>query len=276
MQGINYVKKNEELLAEWKVSNSRRYNETNFAPDGIMYKGEVSTYEIESGKFGYYRKQSEDGEEENKSWALAKPRILFVTKDQNAGKESAWDVRTEIGRRDIKRHCIQSAFYRNLMYQLFGIHNTTSSKVADFEFQNKEAIDLFDNYPLARINIKKEAGESRISNRTVKDYLERDAQFIEKQIKILDPDIIFCCGYSANIECTGNLILNFLNEHGYNFVQFDCWIYYDESSNTIAINNYHLSVLNPPHAKIYREMTESYNKFLKQYPSFMEKIQSRL
>jgi len=253
----DFVKTNQQILDEWEKSNNDNYQETNFSPDGIMYRGAIETFATYSERF-----ESLD-DAENRSWEEAKMRILFITKDQNANGDDAWDVRGETGK-------LTYAFFRNLMYQLYGLVNTKTDHKADYNFTNENAIELYNTFPIARINVKKEAGNSSINNNTLRYYLNRepDVQFLKRQIENLDADIIVCCGYSDSIEDSGNLILNFLNNHCcYHFEQFNNWMWYDKDTHKLAINNWHLSVRNSSE-KIYHEMIQAYYEFLNAYPEF--------
>ena len=216
----DFVKENQEILARWKQSNETRYEETNFAPDGIMFRGEIVDYE---------------------SW------------------------------RERESGTLSYAFYRNLFYQLYGLANTTAKDTIGYDdFCNEDAEELYMTFPLARINVKKEAGSSSISNYALEYYLNRDQNFIKEQVTNLDADIIVCCGYSESVKDSGNLLLNFLNDKcGYNFVKQaeDNWIYFDETRNKLAINNWHLSVRSSSES-IYNEMITAYKNFLIQYPDF--------
>lgn len=255
----NYAAINDSILKEWNVSN-QKYGEHNFAPDGIMFRGIFNDYGT-----GIERLPDDDGSE-NERWANAPLRILFLTKDQNAGSGDAWDVRGETGD-------LSYAFFRNLMYQLFGLVNTTTNKKADYEFTKEDAIELYNTFPIARVNVKKEAGKSSITNKELEYYLNRDKSFIREQILNLDADIIVCCGHSDILkEGTGNLLLDFLNnECGFKFERQldDYWIYYDKALNKIAIDNWHLSVRYSSE-KIYDEMIDAYYQFLQIYPDFIK------
>ena len=108
---MDYITENDNILKEWRLSNLR-YGEDDFADDGILYKGESFPIEFGSCK--------DESGTENELWEHAPLRILFITKDQNAGGEGAWDIRTETGRVSLEGDTIPLAFYRNLMYQLYG------------------------------------------------------------------------------------------------------------------------------------------------------------
>lgn len=249
----DYIAENERILEEWRKSNES-YGETNFAADGIMYRG------ITDGIVRY-----SDKEKENKMWNEAPLRILFLTKEQNGGENGAWDVRGETW-------SLSYAFFRNLMYQLYGLVNTKPGYKEDYTFTKEDAIELYNSFPIARINAKKEAGGQSIKNETLKGYIERDKEFLKKQILNIDADIIVCCGYSESIEDSGNLLLNFLNKECYlnlNKQNDDGWIYYDENLNKVAINNWHLSARKSS-AKWYDQLIEAYYNFVNKHPEFTE------
>lgn len=254
----DFVLENEKILDEWKKSNES-HGEFNFAPDGIMYRGDICDY-------GTWKERnpSEFNKKENISWTDAPLRILFLTKDQNAGAEEAWDVRGEIGNLSV-------LFHRNLMYLLYGLIMTKCGVKADYNFTNEEALNVYNTYPFARINAKKEAGCSSVSNDTLRYYLERDHQFLKKQILNLSPDIIVCCGYSKNVEDSGNLLLNFLNNHcGLHLERQDenNWLYYDESQNIVAIDNFHLSYCGYSSEDMYSGAIGAYSDFVNAHPTF--------
>ena len=198
MKDYDYVTENERILEKWRKRNEER-GETNFADDGIMYRGQIDDNSTE--------RYESDNKQENKMWNEAPLRILFLTKDQNAGEDcDAWDVRGETGN-------LSYAFFRNLMYQLYGLVITKSGDKVDYNsFTNEQAIELYKTFPIARINAKKEAGVSSVSNHTLKFYIEQDRELLKEQILNLDADIIICCGYSDYVEESGNLLLNFLKK----------------------------------------------------------------
>ena len=255
----DHVAENKRILNEWRKSNEKN-GETNFADDGIMYRGKIEGFDYGTERFS-------DKDQENKMWNEAPLRILFLTKDQNAGEYDAWDVRGETGN-------LSYAFFRNLMYQLYGLVNTKPGYKSDYKFTNEQAIELYNTFPIARINAKKEAGVSSVSNHTLKKYIERDGKFLKEQIQNLDADIIVCCGYSENIEESGNLLLNFLkNECDYNLTKQDDdgWIYYDDNENNpkIAINNWHFSARKSSE-EWYNQITDAYHRYLEKHPDFIK------
>ena len=262
----NFVEKNEEILQKWEQEMLKN-GEENFAPDGIMYRGKIERYEN-----GSERLDSEKGIE-NKEWSKTPLRILYLTKDQNVSGDGAWDVRGETGRKFEESLKIGSSFHRSLMYQLYGIVNTTPKVKALFPENERMLIDLYDSYIHARINVKKEGGNSSIKNPVLVRYMNQYKDLLVEQIRSLDADVFICCGYSDSVEKTGNVILNFLNENLYSFEKVNNWISYDKTRNKIAINTYHLSA-RISYNDVFEDMTQAYYEFLVAHPDFLEKIRA--
>ena len=261
---MNFVEKNDSILQKWeehneKVEKTMNQQAPKFASDGIMFRGVIDQNERYSNP-----------EKENELWENAPIRYLFLTKDQNAGIYDAWDVRSEIGRSNEDSCSIRYQFYRNLMYILYGIINSEDT-LCDYEdFTNEQAIQTYDSAPLARINVKKQAGGSSIDNKTLKTYIERDKEFLIEQITALDADVLICCGYSESIEDTGNIILNFLSKEIYNFTKIDEWIYYDDKTKKVAINAWHLSYRGVKQKDFFEGLVTAYHKFIIEHPDFIK------
>ena len=264
---MNFVEANDSILQRWEEHNEKcektmNQQDPKFASDGIMFRGVIDQNERYS-----------DPEKENELWENAPIRYLFLTKDQNAGDgkdAKAWDVRSEIGRSNMDSCSIQYLFYRNLMYILYGIINSEDTLCGYEDFTNEQAIQTYDNAPLARINVKKQAGKSSIDNYTLKTYIERDKEFLIEQISALDADVLICCGYSESIEDTGNIILNFLIKEIYNFTKINEWIYYDDKTKKVAINAWHLSYRGVKQQDFFEGLVTAYHRFIIEHPDFIK------
>lgn len=259
---MNFVEKNDSILQKWKEHNEKvektmKQQDPNFALDGIMFRGEIDQNERYSNP-----------EKENELWENAPIRYLFLTKDQNCWGGAAWDVRSETGRSNEDSCSIRYQFYRNLMYILYGIINSEDTLCGYEDFTNEQAIQTYDNAPVARINVKKQAGGSSIDNNTLKTYIERDKEFLIEQITALDADVLICCGYSESIEDTGNIILNFLIKEIYNFTKINEWIYYDDKTKKVAINAWHLSYRGVSQQKFFEGLVSAYHKFIIKHQDF--------
>lgn len=280
----DYVAENERILKEWRNAyvndNQSKYPDcTNpheyFTPDGIMFKGEFlpDRRYYPEGKSVFRWKRDCSGEE-NSLWTIAPLRVLYLTKDQNSYGDVAWDVRSESFRYRDENYKPEEmwldtgvTFYRNLVYSLYGIMNTTADHQMGYDFKNEDALAFVDNQIFARINCKKEVGDDKCPDNVLFDAIYRDRSFLERQIYNLDADIFVCCGYSQSIPDSGNRMLNLLNSIGYHFKPQDegKWVFYDSDKNKVAINSYHLSYLRFD----YVGMISAYHEFLKNYPNFI-------
>lgn len=254
---MNFVEKNDSILQKWKEHIEKVEKDPKFASDGIMFRGEIDQNERYSNP-----------EKENELWENAPIRYLFLTKDQNAWGGAAWDVRSETGRSNKDSSNIRYLFYRNLMYILYGIINSEDTLCGYEDFTNEQAIQTYDNAPVARINVKKQAGGSSIDNMTLKEHIERYKEFLVEQITALDADVLICCGYSESIENTGNIILNFLNKEIYNFTKINEWIYYDDKTKKVAINAWHLSYRGVKQKDFFEGLVTAYHKFIIEHQDF--------
>ena len=279
----DYVAENQQILDKWRNVYVRK-NKADwpeyfnlheyFAPDGIMYKGEFQ------GEERYFKKYEEveypfyrifrwiriPSGEENVLWANAPLRLLFLTKDQNTNGNISWDVRSESFRYISEEHKPEemwldtnNAFYRNLVYTLYGIMNTTTDKKTNHsEIIDKMALEYIDakEHIFARINCKKEVGGPRCTTNVLKNAIaDKDYyDLLKQQILNLDADIFVCCGLMYFMP-------NLLNNMGYHFKpqDNDNWIYYDSDRNKIAINSYHLSYS----GFNYDNLISEYHEFLK-------------
>lgn len=265
---MNFVEKNDSILQKWK-EQIEKFGEDpkKFASDGIMFRGEIDQY------FADENERWSNPKKENELWENAPIRYLFLTKDQNAGDDDeakAWDVRGETGRSNKDSSSIRYLFYRNLMYILYGLINSTDALCGYEDFTNEQAIQTYDSAPLARINVKKQAGGSSIDNKKLKEHIERYKEFLVEQITALDADVLICCGYSESIEDTGNIILNFLNKEIYNFTKINEWIYYDDKTKKVAINAWHLSYRGVKQKDFFEGLVTAYHKFIIEHPDFIK------
>ena len=262
----DYVGENQRILDEWEVRINAKENEPNFAPDGILYRGKPEDYAT-------YSEFTENKEKENKLWSEAPIRYMFLTKDQNAWGEDAWDVRGETGRKQKDSESIPYRFYRNLMYILYGLTHSRDKLCGYDDFTNQQAIKEYDEAPLARINVKKQAGSSSIANGRLEQYINDYKDLLKKQVELLDADVLVCCGYSESVGETGNLILNFLKENVYDLKKFDDWIYVekeDDKVKRIAINAWHLSYSGVSQRDFYEGVVSSYHNFIQKHPEFVK------
>lgn len=264
----DYVEENEKILAAWEQEYKNRG--INFVPDGIMFRGDFA--QCDNGI--WYRKKSG---KENQLWSECPLRILYMTKDQNAGEDhnDFWDCRggslhkpnTNI--EDNVLFKVKSGFNQNLANSLYGLVTTTPQKMIEFEdIDEKEVVKLSDEYPFAQINCKKEAGEGSCENAVLNRAIKEFQPFLKQQILNLDADIFVCCGEQNGV----NPSFNFLNEIGYNFEYTNdnsYAIHYDAQKNKIAICAYHLGHRYSRQA-MYEDIVKTYYVFLQEHPDFIK------
>ena len=267
----DYVAENERILNEWRNHlNQYEY----FAPDGIMYKGECrgayKYYENGEYKFRWVRIPSG---RENTLWTNAPLRVLFLTKDQNTSRDTAWDVRSETywaadeNVTPEERVIDKSRFNSNLVYILYGILNTTADKQVGYnDFTDNEALSFADEQIFARINCKKEVGGRECKNYDLQKAIDRDFKLLKEQILNLDADIFVCCGHQNE----NNIILNTVCDiYKDEFEYVNCvegkgtGMHYNAKRNKLAIDAYHLSHLKGGPEARYNETVGMYYEFLK-------------
>lgn len=275
----DYVKENQRILDEWcakfvedKKNDSTYYGYNPadyFAPDGIMNKGEFFLNDDNECR-------RHPSGKENQMWNDAPLRILFLCKDQDAFGGEAKDVRTETfymrgkGIPPQNKVFSSSIFYRNEARILYGLlHTNLQDGIVDInDFSLNDALTFSDESIFARINCKKEIGEDKCVDTILHRAIDSYCYFLLNQINNLDADIFVCCGSGNN----GNIILDFLNDHGYNFesVNEEAYsIYYDREKNKIAIDSYHLAARKSKE-ELYYDSVHLFYTFIKHYPHFID------
>jgi len=279
---MDYVKKNDEILKKMQALSN--VDNEHFAEDGIMFRREHKLDENGIWSFS----PSEGNKNENELWATTGLRILYILKEQPSIQYGGWDVRCESYHKpwgaisDYNPRLL--TFHKNIMSTLYGLFNTTYKFYPSFEkiesVHYRDALELSDKKPYARINCKKEIGESYSKDTYINNYINdiNYAPLLAKQILNLDADIILCCTYSessdnigkvVNIEDqnSGNYILEFLKKRVYKNLKVTSsnGIWFDETTNRIAINTYHPSYRSISTKDYYDDVIGNYFEFLKKH-----------
>ena len=278
METKNYMGQNQKILNKWQKAFEMNGGDSNkFCWDGIMFKGKL---EQEKGTNNWARNESED-HIENQLWFEAKPRILFLTKEQNIKDGDAWDLRIESYRNSDKELDVKYKFNRMLVYILYGLANTTSDITVKFDdITNKDALKLADEHPFARINCNKEGGKDSCPNTRLSDAMHIYGTYLLEQINNLDADVFVCCGstYSGYHIDKKNLSLDFLNHNGYDFKyagdKFND-IYYDKEKNKLAIDSFHISYPFRKDEDLYNQCVQTYYQFLRVHPNFLKLLRKQ-
>ena len=280
---MNYVEKNQEILNRWKQkfcrdkSTESEYKYCDpadyFAEDGIMYRGQPTCKETkwDNNKSTYKWEHASNGEE-NRLWEMAPLRILYLTKDQYTYGDKTWDVRSESYRyldpNATENDLSSIRFHVNLVYSLFGLLKTTPAEMMGYDdFTNAEALKLSEEAIFARINCRKEYGESSCSDNKLLGAINAYKDFLREQICALDADLFICCGSHND----NNIILETLDEFynkKFKYVGYATW--YNEEDNKLAIDSYHLSYMKGGYKQRYEDIVRPYFDFLQKHPEFVK------
>lgn len=275
----NYLAINQQILKEWGDEFERRGHDRNlFSEDGIMYKGV-----IRRDMCNHWVRHPSDPvtfEKENKLWDAAPLRILFLSKEQYIGDQAAYESNMTSfhnERAELEDNRLTSViFLRRMAWSLYGLSKSTPSAVVPFDDvygHDTEVLQCVDELPFAWINCKKEGGGAACSNAALIDAMNEYKDYLVKQIRNVDADIIICCGHKEGLKnSTGNLILDFLKNNMFNLEYAgndyqDLW--YDKVTNKLAIDSWHPSA-RVSHEAFYHYIVETYQRFIHDHPSFAE------
>lgn len=108
---------------------------------------------------------------------------------------------------DIKREGLEDGVGRTWNPLALWTKSLTDKEARPFveiksEIQNKKYLREENIVKIAFLNVKKEAGESYVSDNTIGKYLEDEdnINFIKKEIDICSPDVIIVCGVNLYYE----------------------------------------------------------------------------
>ena len=122
--------------------------------------------------------------------------------------------------------------------------------------------EIYTSAPIARVNCKKQIGESSISDNELSSHIERYANYLKEQIEMYNADIILCCGGRSTIK-------NFVKKYYLQDLEVfssNAWVYYSPSTQKIVIDSYH-----PSYPKSDTTMQTYYNEMMNDLKSFLTK-----
>ena len=227
-------KENEKILNDWRAK-SEELHHGDVSSDGVYYKGSLYHNTDSNQMWRYAGKEDEQ-------WSKAKRRILFVSKEpnevNNAYDMRAIDLTTNTGG-SLSLGC---RFNKNLLRITAGLSTLTKSgyepynKVNDVAYVNK----IWQDTAIARINLKKHSGGPTTDMNTLFENVDIYKELILKQLHLLSPNIIVCCGGSSKIMKF--IIEEFLKESPEKLKsETDNWIYYSPSNDVWVIDSYHMN-----------------------------------
>lgn len=226
--------------------------------DGLLFRGRIEYSE------GCWHRSSGD---EEARWNNAKGRLLILTKDVN--DEEAWDIREETGRMngsDVLQYTKCISFYKRLRMFSYGILNSTPDGFPPFSEARNMNISgpFYEEAPIARMNLKKQVGGSRISNAVLRKYMETYKNPIMEQMKLYDANIVFCAGCSKDGY---SIILNFVKDNYLHDLEVvdgtGEWIYHSPKRGKIVINSFHPSMFSISDEQFYNDLVSNYHIAIK-------------
>ena len=197
MSNINIGDELETLFKEWK---DRLPLGANFTKDGVMYRNGKTNEQVEQ------------------EWLASPKRVAFLLKDQNQGKYGTWDEDINLWLKDVDwedtnardkwnasaeaNRNIKNRFLKNIAYILWGLvgaDNNDDRCFSETKKRHNEVKDFFNSQPFALIECKKEPGISYLDTKILCHHLATYGDLLKKELDILHPNIIVCCGGSSEI-----------------------------------------------------------------------------
>lgn len=178
------------LFQEWmersKANGERcdEYGNIIFTQDGIMEKNDPSINATDD-------------------WQKASKRVLFLIKDQptNWSDDLRWWLKElptdseSSQKRKQNNNALKSKFLYRIATILWGLLNASKDKQCTFaQVRNsfEQVKQTFGTYPFALVECKKQGGTTSISDAILQTYLNRYGDLLQREIQILQPNIIVC------------------------------------------------------------------------------------
>lgn len=128
----------------------------------------------------------------NQLWEHSAKRVMFLLKDQpNSQGDDTRNWLIGDNKRVKNNRELKSKFLKRLSWLLYSI---TYNQPEYWNITLKQAQECFLTVPFAFIETKKQSGRSLIKDKELMRYLEKYGHFLIEEIKLLDPNIIVCCG----------------------------------------------------------------------------------
>lgn len=192
----------------------------------------------------------------------ANPRVVFVSKDMN--NNPGEDIRDWPMYDVPEEDYYLDAFYVYMLKLLWALNAVSHECLPSFSHQRENYIEWARKYPLINVNLKKESGGASVSMADVNTFVERDIDFLRRQIKgLYAPHVIVCCGGDRYGRVKDAVIDKIYAESS--FVQYNDWCYYSANDNVLVIDAYH------PKARVAD--IEKFDKLIANVQDFLHQIQ---
>ena len=231
-----------ELFDSWQ-SDAHENGEYDFVYDGLMADDNFS----------------------DDDWWGSNLRIAFISKDPyftNSDELKEGDLDSEDYREyDLLEMSEDHRFWRNILTLAYGLVNTDEDSYPDYsdanDYESREYVA--NNIPFAFVNIKKQAGDSSVSNKVLRQYARRYEEELKEELReILCPNVIYCCGTSGIVmeEIYDDLDFEKIDDKGY--------IFYCQDEDILLIAGHHPTA-RMSNRDIYENAMEAYSDFLEDY-----------
>ena len=214
--------------------------------DGILFRGNFEYKE------DHWTRKTNGHEIEDYLNSLF--RILVATKDSNEGVGEnddttnlgvEWDIKTETLRdNNSEEICTSATFGKNyirVIYILMMYRYHSENEILEALTGIDRCRSIWENAPLARINLKKQPGNGSINDSLLSSYISLYKDVLQKQIELINPNVIinsagkpgmiFFKKIYKDLECIDK---NYGNGR-------DKWIYVDRIQKVVIIDIYHFS-----------------------------------
>ena len=167
---------------------------------------------------------------------------MLITKEYNDRDDSGYiDLRHETLRYNYTGKdnvCTsQVRFHKNIMFHVFGLGHYKDGHCPKWDdLYYDESRVYYENCPLVRINVKKQAGGGNVSDFTIREYISRYSSLLKQQISLFDADIIVCYGRVIFDYVIQEFFPNIIIQ------KEGPWVYFSEEKQKVIINSYHPSV----------------------------------
>lgn len=245
------------LFKDWRKQLEQNGDGTNFTEDGVMFQNGIRW------------------EDTMQKWADSTKRVMFLLKDQFQDGNPKWDEDIRYWFKDMpsdseatakKKASVRATlqgpmgknFVKNLAYIFWGLNKV--DKGADWwrnevDAHFEEVKEFFLSQPWAIVECKKVPGDGNLDDNVLRHHVNTYGKLLEKEIKILNPNMIVC---TAGIIYDCVLKMYPANEltivEGHNSVR------YHSKSDTLIFCSYHPSAWN---VDVYDGVLTHYRAFLK-------------
>lgn len=131
---------------------------------------------------------SRDGVVNEQFWSMAPTGVVFLLKERNLVSRYTQGL-PDTFRKDLRLHA-NAEPWREIGQWTYGILNCHSRPPYEEADQHYERACR----SAALVNLKKMAGGSTSSLKEIWEHAIRDKEYLNRQLAIIDPDVIVCCG----------------------------------------------------------------------------------